>query len=164
MFLPCPVFGSTWLAHKPHLGALLCSRAEGGALGWCFFGRCRAQESCVELPSQRDQLCRAGPAGLSQPPHALAPGPVPSSDVPQFPTLYLCHPGRRGVFEGTIHPLLMCRGRSWHGHSCDQNYSPKVQPWNFYCGSQSEKRERGGVKKSPSISCLPMVCLNRIIF
>lgn len=55
----------------------------------------------------------------------------------------------RGVFGGNIHPLLMCRGRSWHGHSCDQNYSPEVQPWNFYCGSQSEKRERkgGGSKK-----------------
>lgn len=82
------------------------------------------------------ELCGAAiPAEVSQPPHALAPGPVPSSASPaclSFPA-WISPIWADRSSEGEIHPLLRCRGRSWH---CDQNYSPKVQPWNFYCGSQ----------------------------
>lgn len=83
------------------------------------------------------------------------PTPSPRAPFPAQTCLSFPHPvsvssgQTEEFFGGKIHPLLMSRGRSWHGHSCDQNYSPKVQPWNFYCGSQSEKRGRegGGVKK-----------------
>lgn len=85
--------------------------------------------------------------------------PTPSLRAPfpaqTLPRASVSHPvsissGQTRSSEGKIHPLLMCRGRSWHGHGCDQNYSPKVQPWNFYCGSQlREKGKRAGGKKKP---------------
>lgn len=95
----------------------------------------------MELRSQTDQ------PRFHKHPTPWLQAPFPAPVCLSFPPCIGPIGAKRGVFEGKIHPLLMCRGRSWHGHGCHQNYSPKVQPWNFYCGSQQEKREREGEKK-----------------
>lgn len=77
-------FGSTWHTPKPHLGAFLCSWAKKQLWG-CggLEGLDPAEPRGAVWSCHPRRISSAGLAAqLSQPPHALAPGPVPSSDAP----------------------------------------------------------------------------------
>lgn len=142
MFLPCPVLWEHLARPQTPPGSfslLLGQKAacrEGG-----FWTLQRPGELSGAVIPDRSALRGWKPPAQPR----FHNHPTPSLRAP-FPAQTLLrasvsHPvsvssGQTRSFEGKIHPLLMCRGRSWHGHGCNQNYSPKVQPWNFYCGSQ----------------------------
>lgn len=144
MFLPCLlVWKHLAYTQSPICEAFLCSQAKKqlGVVG--FFLATKSWDPPKPTGALRSsdprRICSAGleaavPAEVSQPPHALAPGPVPSfAGAQTHPCASVSHPvsvssGQTIEFQGKIHPLLMCRGRSWHKQGCDQNYSPKVQP------------------------------------
>lgn len=127
---------------KPHLQSFSLLPGQKAAWGG-FFLATKSWDPPKPTGALRSsdprRICSAGleaavPAEVSQPPHALAPGPVPSfASAQTHPCASVSHPvsvssGQTIEFQGKIHPLLMCRGRSWHKQGCDQNYSPKVQP------------------------------------
>ena len=140
VFLPCPL---VWehLAYTQTPSAS-SSLLPGQKAAWVFLATRSwdPQKPTGALQSSDPRrICSAGleaaiPAEVSQPPHTLAPGPVPSfAGAQTHPRASVSHPvsvssGQTMSFQGKIRPLPMCRGRSWHKQGCDQNYSPKVQP------------------------------------